>query len=165
MSLMSLEKEIIKKLRERNIPARVVNAIIDYVKLLMKQFEITAIILYGSFAYGTPDINSDIDLIVVSPNFDIEYDKLVLLKRRISRFRPSRISSLWLGEKEIFLVFEGFSGVLLDAIYYGLVLYDKKGIIRALKNKLEEAMSRGIIKCELGMWKIDLEDNKPLNNV
>jgi len=48
-------------------------------KLIIKKYiseleknglEVSKVFLYGSHAYGTPDENSDIDLVIISPQFD-----------------------------------------------------------------------------------------------
>ncbi len=41
----------------------------DYRLELEKQISVKKIILYGSFAYGIPRAGSDIDLVVISPDF------------------------------------------------------------------------------------------------
>jgi len=41
----------------------------DYRLELEKQISVKKIILYGSFAYGLPRAGSDIDLVVISPDF------------------------------------------------------------------------------------------------
>ena len=38
-------------------------------KELMKEIPIEKILLFGSYAIGNPDMDSDIDLVVVSPSF------------------------------------------------------------------------------------------------
>lgn len=40
-----------------------------YVRHLAKDIKVSKVLLFGSFAYGTPDKHSDVDLIVVSPDF------------------------------------------------------------------------------------------------
>ena len=145
---------VASKLHEYGIPKFFAEDIIRYIDLLVDHINVSGVILYGSVAYGRPDINSDIDVIVVSPDFDKPTDKIFQLRRAISAKRPSRISSIWLGEKEIIRVFKGFSGFLLDALYYGVILYDEKGILRKLKERLELAIRMGYIERRLGMWRI-----------
>ncbi len=45
-------------------------AIADFIARLRKGLRVEAVILYGSHAAGTPDEWSDIDLAVVSPDFE-----------------------------------------------------------------------------------------------
>ncbi len=61
----------------------------------------TRAILYGSFAQGTPNEWSDIDLVVVSPEFDEPYS-IVLVKRlwRATGAADDRIEPIPCGERE-----------------------------------------------------------------
>ena len=48
-----------------NIPMRVIRR---YARAIAEEFDPDKIILFGSYAYGTPHENSDVDLLVVMPN-------------------------------------------------------------------------------------------------
>ena len=41
--------------------------LLPYLRVLVDQFHPEQVILFGSYAYGEPDINSDVDLLVVKP--------------------------------------------------------------------------------------------------
>lgn len=43
--------------------------ITEYINELEKKITVTKAILYGSFAYGQPHVGSDIDLVIISPDF------------------------------------------------------------------------------------------------
>ncbi|MBI4652738.1 nucleotidyltransferase domain-containing protein [Candidatus Kuenenbacteria bacterium] len=44
--------------------------IIDhYISTLEKKIRINGVLLFGSFAWGKPDKHSDVDLVIISPNF------------------------------------------------------------------------------------------------
>ncbi len=45
-------------------------AIDDFIRLLQKGIRVEAIIFYGSYVHGTPHEWSDIDLAVISPDFE-----------------------------------------------------------------------------------------------
>ena len=151
-------KDIVaSRLRKYGIPMIFAEDIIKYLELVSSHVRVTGVILYGSVAYGKPNISSDIDIIVVSPDFDRSPEELFLLRRKISARRPSRISSIWLGEKEIVKVFGAFSGFLLDALYYGIILYDENGVLKSLKKRLERALRLGYVERRLGMWRIPIE--------
>lgn len=45
-------------------------AITDFIERLKKGIKVEAVILYGSYAHGTPHEWSDIDLAVISPDFE-----------------------------------------------------------------------------------------------
>ncbi|MFH1890416.1 MAG: nucleotidyltransferase domain-containing protein [Candidatus Kuenenbacteria bacterium] len=40
-----------------------------YIKCLQKHIDIDGVLLFGSFAYGNPTKHSDVDLVVISPDF------------------------------------------------------------------------------------------------
>jgi predicted nucleotidyltransferase len=50
--------------RGANIPARVIR---QFVRDIAKRFRPNKIILFGSYAYGTPHQDSDVDLLVIMP--------------------------------------------------------------------------------------------------
>ena len=50
--------------------AELENAISDFTRQLQKSLRVDAVILYGSYADGTPHEWSDIDLAVISPDFE-----------------------------------------------------------------------------------------------
>ncbi len=62
---------------------------------LVKNFEIESIILFGSYVYGNPDENSDIDIVVILKERGFARDYEDLLSRRL------KISSLFLDIKKI----------------------------------------------------------------
>lgn len=47
-------------------PKKIVDHYIEQVK---NKIKVNKVVLFGSFAYGTPNIHSDIDLVVISPSF------------------------------------------------------------------------------------------------
>lgn len=59
------------------IRTKLEHALREYIDSLRNQIEIEKVILFGSFAYGQVDSNSDIDIIVLSRDFK----KLPFLKR------------------------------------------------------------------------------------
>ena len=44
-----------------------INVIEDFSKQIGEQFGAQQVILFGSYAYGTPSVDSDVDLLVVMP--------------------------------------------------------------------------------------------------
>jgi len=67
----------------------------EIISRLVKNFEIEDIILFGSYAYGNPDENSDIDIVVILKERGFARDYEDLLSRRL------KISSLFLDIKKI----------------------------------------------------------------
>lgn len=66
---------MVKKTIDKNI----LNSINKFIEEIKKHYNITAIILFGSYAKGTENENSDIDIAVVSDDFDDIYDCMAIL--------------------------------------------------------------------------------------
>lgn len=57
------------------------------IKYLQKQITVTEVILFGSYAYGTPHKYSDIDIAVISPDFenkDLSFKADIVSKTKIN---------------------------------------------------------------------------------
>jgi predicted nucleotidyltransferase len=55
-------------LRDPRYPVhRIADRLLPYLQVLVEQFHPEQVILFGSYAYGTPDEHSDVDLLVVKP--------------------------------------------------------------------------------------------------
>lgn len=57
-------------MRQVATTSEIEQAIIDFVESLQKGIRVEAVVLYGSYALGSPDEWSDIDLAVISPDFE-----------------------------------------------------------------------------------------------
>ena len=64
---------------ERTINKNIVDSINKFTEEIKKQYNTTAIILFGSYAKGTENENSDIDIAIVSDEFDDIYDCMAVL--------------------------------------------------------------------------------------
>jgi len=85
------------------------------------------IILFGSYAYGTPTFESDIDICVVKDNIDSKYSEAVKCRKCLSFLDMDKDI---LVENEKFL-FEHSSEKWINSVWYdivhdGEVLYEKK---------------------------------------
>lgn len=77
----------------------------EYTKILKKRINVDKVILFGSYAYGTPTKWSDIDIAVISPSFkrqnDFERTKFLLnLSYNIALPFPTDIEVLGFTPKE-----------------------------------------------------------------
>lgn len=45
----------------------IADKLLPYLRVLVEQFHPQQVILFGSYAYGEPDVDSDVDLLVVKP--------------------------------------------------------------------------------------------------
>ena len=59
---------------ERTINKDILNSINKFIKEIRKHYNITSIILFGSYAKGTQTDTSDIDIAVISDDFEDIYD-------------------------------------------------------------------------------------------
>ena len=64
---------------ERTINKDILNSINEFVKEIKKHYNISAIILFGSYAKGMQNEDSDIDIAVISDDFDDIYDSMAEL--------------------------------------------------------------------------------------
>ncbi len=58
----------------RTINKDILNSINEFIEEIKKHYNITAIILFGSYAKGTENENSDIDIAVISDDFEDIYE-------------------------------------------------------------------------------------------
>lgn len=64
---------------EKTINKDILNSINEFIEEIKKYYNVTAIILFGSYAKGTENENSDIDIAVISDDFDDIYDCMAKL--------------------------------------------------------------------------------------
>src|SRR6266852_4308242 len=102
-----------------NIPRRVIRR---YARAIAEEFQPDRIILFGSYAYGTPHEDSDVDLLVVMPARDPHAQAVRILWRLAAPFpldlivRTPKEMKWRLEEKESFLT---------EIVSQGKVLYEK----------------------------------------
>lgn len=59
---------------ERTINKEILNSINEFIREIKKHYNITAIILFGSYAKGTENEDSDIDIAIISDDFEDIYE-------------------------------------------------------------------------------------------
>ena len=64
---------------ERTIDAEIATSVKKFAKEVSKKYKISAIILFGSYAKGTNHEDSDIDIAIVSEDFEDIYDVMAIL--------------------------------------------------------------------------------------
>lgn len=64
---------------KRTINKEILNSINKYVKEIKKKYNVSTIILFGSYAKGTENEDSDIDIAIVSDDFENIYDCMAIL--------------------------------------------------------------------------------------
>lgn len=53
----------------KKIPLSILKSVKEYVSVLQKEISVQKVIIYGSYAKGTFNKDSDIDIVIVSKNF------------------------------------------------------------------------------------------------
>lgn len=101
----------------------------DLTNLIAKAISPIRIILFGSYAYGTPTLKSDVDLMVIVAERNLTMDKKADLSYTITKTREclqkyisTDISIL--SEEEIKLLQFNENSSVYEAIKKGRVLYD-----------------------------------------
>ncbi len=64
---------------KKTINKDIVESVNKFVEEIKKQYNVTEIILFGSYAKGTENEDSDIDIAVISDEFDDIYDCMAIL--------------------------------------------------------------------------------------
>ena len=64
---------------KKAINTEIINSIEKFIKEIKKKYNVEAIIIFGSYAKGTESEDSDIDIAIVSADFDDIYDCMAIL--------------------------------------------------------------------------------------
>ncbi|HDN78975.1 MAG: nucleotidyltransferase domain-containing protein [Chloroflexi bacterium] len=84
------------------------------------------IVLFGSWAYGTPTPDSDVDLLIVMET-DASYVERYLAVSRLLRPRPFPVDIIVKTPEEISAALEGGDFFIREIITKGKVLYERDG--------------------------------------
>jgi len=98
--------------------------IFEIVEKIRREYQPEKIILFGSYAYGTPDRDSDIDLLIIKDTQERPIDRRVTVRRMVSdpkRFIP--FEPIVLTPDEIQVRLEIGDQFLREIIEKGEVLY------------------------------------------
>ena len=106
-----------------------VDEITRFVELVVETTNPDKIILFGSYAYGTPTDDSDLDLLVIKNGKDFTYDyeaelsALVYFKRKQMNI-STRYDILFCTDRQINHTLEN-SNAIADALKKGRVMYER----------------------------------------
>lgn len=95
-------------------------------KQIVDRFSPHQIILFGSYAYGTPNYDSDIDLLVVMPYEGNELDKMAEVRKELSSAMP--LDVLVKSPEQIVKRLEMEDFFVREIIDNGKVLYDVRDL-------------------------------------
>ncbi len=102
-----------------NIPMRVIRR---YARAIAERFQPDKIILFGSYAYGTPHEDSDVDLLVVKPTWN-QISQAVQIRWALSP--PFPMDLIVRTPKEMKWRLEEGESFLTEIVSKGKVLYEK----------------------------------------
>src|SRR2546427_12152984 len=105
--------------RGATIPMRVIRR---YARAIAEEFHPDQIILFGSYAYGTPHEDSDVDLLVVMPARN-QHDQAVRILWRLAA--PFPVDLIVRTPKEMSWRLEEGESFLTSIVSQGKILYEK----------------------------------------
>ena len=144
--MCSYYDRIREKLKE--IPYR--EEIARFCENIIKALNPSAIILYGSLARGDYKKGSDIDIIIVADNLPQKFTDRIELLLCFSAGGP--IEPRGYTPHEFLKMIEEAYGTVLDAIAYGIILYDR-GFIKKAKELFKKTIKTLELKRVTNGWK------------
>ena len=98
----------------------------EIVEKLQREYKPLKIILYGSYAYGTPNVDSDIDLLILKNTSERSVDRFVKVKKII--YNPKRkipVSPLIYSPDEVKERVRIGDDFIKEILNKGVTLYEK----------------------------------------
>jgi len=98
----------------------------EIVEKLQREYKPLKIILYGSYAYGTPNVDSDIDLLILKNTSERSVDRFVKVKKII--YNPKRkipVSPLIYSPDEVKERIRIGDDFIKEILNKGVTLYEK----------------------------------------
>ena len=156
---------------------RYLKLVLDVFRESSKCFSLVSFALYGSIARGTAKPESDLDILLISDDFEgsiaSRIDKVVKVEEKVEE------EIFWLMKHKIYPVpnfypirrfeAEQLPLLFLDLIEDAKIIYDEDGFLRNLLNNLQARLvALGVKKVDLGdgSWYWDLKpDYKPMEGV
>jgi predicted nucleotidyltransferase len=108
-----------RRYRGADIPLRVIRR---YARAIAEEFDPDKIILFGSYAYGTPHADSDVDLLVVMPTRN-QLDQAFKIRYKLTA--PFPMDLIVRTPKEMKWRLEEGESFLTEVVTKGKVLYEK----------------------------------------
>jgi len=112
-----------------NADAKVRETILEIMEKIKQQYQPSKIVLFGSYAYGQPDRDSDIDLLIIKDTSERPIDRRVTVARMVSD--PKRLipfEPIVLTPEEVRERIEVGDQFLKEILDKGEVLYEERGV-------------------------------------
>lgn len=100
----------------------------EIVEKIKTGYQPEKIILYGSYAYGHPDQESDIDLLIVKETEASPFDRRVAVRRIVDLRVPIAFAPIVVTPHELSARLEMGDSFFEEIVQKGKVLYAKEGI-------------------------------------
>jgi predicted nucleotidyltransferase len=108
--------------------AKVETILSEIIEKLRKEYKPIKIILFGSYAYGNPTEDSDIDLLILKNTSRRRVDRFVQVKRIIyNPYRKIPVSPLVYSPKELEERLGIGDDFIKEIIQKGIILYERAG--------------------------------------
>jgi uncharacterized protein len=91
---------------------------------IVDNFQPEKVVLFGSYAYGTPNEDSDIDLLVIMPYTGNELDQMVTVRRRLKSTFPVDVLVKTSAQLKERIEMEDF--FIKEIIEKGTILYETR---------------------------------------
>ena len=154
-SILELKKRIKQNIDNANIREYFKEQLRRLVDLIFDYVDVEGILLYGSVARGDGiPLKSDIDIIVISSSLPPDGIERTIMRRKFARVKPKDIEIIWATPKEFEIMYRKKVGLILDALYDGIILFDRTGFLKRFKERFEDELAKGKIQRRKGYWVI-----------
>jgi len=103
------------------------NHLIDSINENLSSLNAKKVILFGSYAYGTPNEDSDLDLCIIEDKIDSKIKEKTKIRNLLKDIKISK--DILVEEEEYFLAHSDENWIntaLYDARHKGIVIYEQK---------------------------------------
>jgi predicted nucleotidyltransferase len=104
--------------------AKVKGAIDKIVERITKEYQPKKVILFGSYAYGEPTEDSDIDILIVTQR-RLSREETYKIRRELLRDFSISVQLISVSEEEFTETKDIVGGITYPASKYGEILYEK----------------------------------------
>ena len=129
------------------------HAIQAFAERIVAEFDPVKVVLFGSYAYGTPDNDSDVDLLVILPLEGSSLDQSVDMLKRTSP--PFPVDLLARSPEDTARRYAEYDPLIRDALDRGRVLYERDRSASVDCSRAEHraaATGRGYMSATVQEW-------------
>jgi hypothetical protein len=120
--------------------------------------ELVSVVIYGSYARGEADTDSDVDLMVVVPNLPYDWRDLFEMEHNLSRMGHDvgkRLDIRLVEPESVSYGVRWAAPLMLEVYDAHRIIFDPTGFFAAEMERFAEVMrERGIYKVKRGVWRV-----------